>query len=1128
MVCRDVPLAPSEPGLASDGAAAGTVAEAVVGSFVEGGLTYAVVDEGKASLMAVDPAGSVVKPDEGAEGQLSSASDATVFEQMVDPDGDGVSMFASDGCDVSAILALPAAVEHGDVAYELSSLGPRALAGCAAEAVVIPATVSSIDETALLDAAVQRVEVDSANPAYASFDGVLYSADLVRLLSIPGGRKGAVRIPDNTEAIEPSALSHMAGVTSVSVDAGSATFSSRNGCLYDATGDTLLWEPPTCEGEGVAEGAASSDVCSAPLLDDEGFTEFQALGAAGEKTVIRSDIKELYVWVQPKTRGNGFVFPNGVDGRDHRRLWVKNYVEWELPSGSMYMACDGRFSYDLVGERAYQVWGNLYGQLEQDTGKLAPSVLWGLEHQGEARLSVSVYPYKRFNEDGTLGLDPKDSKFKGWDMNDDGEGRLEIYTDVPAGPEHDERLHIPAPMGVKLYARNSHVSNLYMNLTGGTLPDGAKPPTSYDGADKKSTLPEPTRKDAVFAGWRLSDKTNPSEGLVKIEGETVMQGSVTVYKSLSIMPGSVGYIGVSAVWISTLYCNLDGGEYEKGKENLTSYASCWGDYVLSSPSWPVAADEVTFLGWQIAEKDDDVNIRGEKLEHHKEVYKDLTICGGSIGTVKLRAVWQSPIRINYNGGVIPEGVVEYSTFCSDWGDTMLWNLDIDPSLNAGYVVFGGWKFIGTPPDTLKLSGLDYRTGLYPSLTIQSGSKGLLYLRAEWISTLYINYDDGELDEGKVNPSSYSSTSLTFTLAEPKRQGAKFGGWLVTRAPVSDKKLVGALVDTVEFVGADGELVTQNVLGSATFEQGTYGDVRLKAVWRVAVDFELSQQPVDGSAAASWSDGFDPPSSIRTIDGDVKLPSPVREGYRFLGWAIRSEDGTEAVSQDAVTKGLDGIWGIHPSKLPDYAKPLQPTGGQDPAVTFVARWSSAISVDAPLKATFLYDEASAAQSRTAYAEGGATFRNQSPTPMRVVGLESEATDSTAALIRLGAGGSGGAKVLSMRPADEEASSEGAASMGAVAWGDAERIDFALDDLLLEAAFAGKGFDIPGATATDEPGLLYVAYRLNLEETGSSIDYDALAARSPFGGDGATVTDRGATIGRPVPIAKVSYAFAPVSA
>lgn len=298
MVCRDVPLAPSEPGLASDGAAAGTVAEAVVGSFVEGGLTYAVVDEGKASLMAVDPAGSAVKPDEGAEGQLSSASDATVFEQMVDPDGDGVSMFASDGCDASAILALPAAVEHGGVAYELSSLGPRALAGCAAEAVVIPATVSSIDETALLDAAVQRVEVDSANPAYASFDGVLYSADLVRLLSIPGGRKGAVRIPDNTEAIEPSALSHMAGVTSVSVDAGSATFSSRNGCLYDATGDTILWEPlaeGSVQGRELGFGTGAGVVENTRVYPDPrngNLTIFarKALSGAGTSSAVFGEV----------------------------------------------------------------------------------------------------------------------------------------------------------------------------------------------------------------------------------------------------------------------------------------------------------------------------------------------------------------------------------------------------------------------------------------------------------------------------------------------------------------------------------------------------------------------------------------------------------------------------------------------------------------------------------------------------------------------------------------------------------------------------------------------------------------------------------------------------------------------
>ena len=156
-----------------------------------------------------------------------------------------------------AILSVPASVGHGSASYSVSSIGPRAFAGCQAETVRLPASVREVDSLAFADCAVQRVEVDPASPFIASFDGVPYDASLTRLLSIPGGRQGAVRIPKTAEEVDLSAFSHCAGVAAFSVDAGSAAYSSWEGCLYDAAGSTLVRVPPAAVDVVIREGCSS-------------------------------------------------------------------------------------------------------------------------------------------------------------------------------------------------------------------------------------------------------------------------------------------------------------------------------------------------------------------------------------------------------------------------------------------------------------------------------------------------------------------------------------------------------------------------------------------------------------------------------------------------------------------------------------------------------------------------------------------------------------------------------------------------------------------------------------------------------------------------------------------------------
>ena len=333
MVSCDVTLSPAG---APAGAASGSP-EPVVGSFVENGLVFAVTGEGQVRLVASDPAAllvggataegvsDAVSPDVGAEGDLGDS----------EPGADPASPDAGAGSSAPSAIALPVAVAHDGASYELASIGPHAFDGCGAAAARIPAGVSAIDPAALASATLERVEVDSANPAFASFDGALYDADRSCLLSIPGGRKGAVRIPDNTEEVSPSAFSHAAGVDAISVDAGGNAFASWDGLLYDASGATLLRVPPgvgsaairegcTAIAAGALAGCASLRSIQAPTSVTEVSPEIMGDGAEGLRgasVALPAGAEEASVVDGPDSQADCETVTVLLPGEDTRNVW---------------------------------------------------------------------------------------------------------------------------------------------------------------------------------------------------------------------------------------------------------------------------------------------------------------------------------------------------------------------------------------------------------------------------------------------------------------------------------------------------------------------------------------------------------------------------------------------------------------------------------------------------------------------------------------------------------------------------------------------------------------------------------------------------------------------------------------
>ena len=490
----DVALSPDRP-------------EPLVGSFTVGGLTYAVVGEGEAALVAVAPAtlaagladdsaGGPSGDPSGAEGAargigsgVPTSSPRSAAEQV--PSGaqplpapsaeaDGSEEDASQ--DAAETLALPGSIPFAGVDYALVAVGPRALAGCGAAAIVIPASVASVDGAAFRDSSVAAVEVADGNAHLSSYDGMLFDADRTSLLLIPEGKQGAARIPKEAEVVEPSSFSHSAGVEAIDVEAGSAAFSSRNGCLYDATG-ALLWAPvadaalgSAASGAAIVRGtfnATQDGVVYHYLADD--LAELQSQGASlSDDSMSEFELDEGLTW------RNVVRFPGKypyVAASPTRHL-----LGWSTkPSGGSLLE---------PGTRAGSSW-DVYAIF-------GPKVTWDASG-GESPLASS--PAWEGEPVASPVPTREGHRCLGWSAAPDGEVAFEpgaltppVTGDVTYYAQWEE---LAAPVSLS-YDLGSEPGG-----EAGSWPEGVEAPASLAADAGPVALPEPVRQGYLLAGWSV-------------------------------------------------------------------------------------------------------------------------------------------------------------------------------------------------------------------------------------------------------------------------------------------------------------------------------------------------------------------------------------------------------------------------------------------------------------------------------------------------------------------------------------------------------------------------------------------------------------------------------------------------
>ena len=215
--------------------------EPVIGSFTVDGLTFAVIDESTIELVG------------------ASEADA-------------------------GTLMLPESVAYENVNYTLASIAAYAFYLSGVTDVMLPASVSDVDDRAFRSSDVASVAVAEGNQDYSSFDGALYSADKTRLLLIPEGRVGAVLLPREAEVADAGKFSHCSLVDAISVEDGAA-FASENGLLYTSDLTTLLRVPAGAIEITIREGCTT--IAAGAL---EACAKLTTINASATVTSISPDV----------------------------------------------------------------------------------------------------------------------------------------------------------------------------------------------------------------------------------------------------------------------------------------------------------------------------------------------------------------------------------------------------------------------------------------------------------------------------------------------------------------------------------------------------------------------------------------------------------------------------------------------------------------------------------------------------------------------------------------------------------------------------------------------------------------------------------------------------------------------
>ena len=462
------------------------------------------------------------------------------------------------------------------------------------------------------------------------------------------------------------------------------------------------------------------------------------------------------------------------------------------------------------------------------------------------------------------------------------------YTEMFTGTASDQnaRVVVNYETGCKALASamvatktaNDHVYlyenySIAYNLDGGSWNDTSVKKT-YSINDYEYTLPTPIKKGYIFTGWTGSNGSTPQ-------------------KEVTIPAGSIGDRSYMAHWQIINYSityDLNGGIVS----NIPNTYNVESTFIFPVPS----KEGYSFDGWT-----NRTSMTQQKL------YK---ISKGTTGELEMVAHWsltEYTITYNLNGGTLKNPVSSFTM------ETPTFKLD-NPIRE--HYEFAGWTSndITTPTKAIEVA--------------QGTTKNLSFT-ANWTPIDYtIAYDTaGGTISGEVT--TYNADTPGFTLVKPIRNGYRFVGWTGSNGDIPEENVFislgsygnknyianweletytiqyvlneGSLMDPVDsytsetpsfilpqptklgytFIGWTGENITSPEL-NITISEGSYGNRIYYA------NCELAEYTIGYDLDGGTLD--DPIKKYSMTTPTFILPTPIKDGYTFLGWTSDDIDNPQ--------------------------------------------------------------------------------------------------------------------------------------------------------------------------------------------------------------------------------------------
>lgn len=290
---------------------------------------------------------------------------------------------------------------------------------------------------------------------------------------------------------------------------------------------------------------------------------------------------------------------------------------------------------------------------------------------------------------------------------------------------------------------------------------------------------------------------------------------------------------LTALWKPVIYSikyDLKGGGYLKGEGNIETYNVELDGYILTSP----VRHGYTFTGWSGGEDDAPVVERVLDAEN-----------GGDRTYTAEWSVDSHRIIYDLGGGKFADGAPESYT--------------IEEKVELKAPERHGYTFLGWVDEKGETA-----TAVDTSLCTDQ------VFRALWKTIEYsVKYDlrGGTYERGTAdNITTYTVETPAFTLTNPVRDRYEFAGWVTEEREARDYPETPYILDT---------------------KKG--GNLSLIAMWKNAeytIDYNL-----DGGRFEYLDSN---PSSFTNFDNEIRLVSPERDGYSFLGWIEEGRDGCRPV------------------------------------------------------------------------------------------------------------------------------------------------------------------------------------------------------------------------------------------